>query len=230
MKWLMDNVTKARRAAIDSVSQSPLNQLMIALLNYEDQYHTLPPAYIADANGKPMHSWRVLILPLVDHDQPTLYDEYDFNEPWDGPNNIKLLDRMPGIFHSPSEPASSRYTNIVIIAGSDTAFPYHRSVALRDISDGRQNTILATEIADSKIPWLEPRDLDARTMSFRINDDTKPSISAVKWRLPYVVFADQNHAYRVSPATPPESLRALTTIAGQEEVTRDQLEDAGFLD
>ncbi len=40
-----------------------LRQLSLALHNYHDRHGHFPPPYVADANGKPMHSWRVLILP-----------------------------------------------------------------------------------------------------------------------------------------------------------------------
>ncbi|HEV3023824.1 MAG TPA: DUF1559 domain-containing protein, partial [Pirellulales bacterium] len=43
------------------------------------------PAFVADDEGKPMHSWRVLILPFIE--QQPLYDQYDFSEPWNGPHN-----------------------------------------------------------------------------------------------------------------------------------------------
>ena len=55
-----------------------------------------PPAVICDEKGKPMHSWRVLVLPYLDA-QDT-YDQYDFSEPWNGPNNSKLHDKMPSAF------------------------------------------------------------------------------------------------------------------------------------
>ena len=55
---------------------------------YEDEHGCFPPAYVADASGRPMHSWRVLILPYLDQQQ--LYDQYDFSEPWNGPNNQQL--------------------------------------------------------------------------------------------------------------------------------------------
>src|SRR5437867_4482802 len=60
-------------------------QIGLALQNYHDDYHSFPPAYIADADGKPMHSWRVMILPYME--RKGLYDKYDLNEPWNGPNN-----------------------------------------------------------------------------------------------------------------------------------------------
>jgi hypothetical protein len=42
-------------------------QIALAIQEYADVYHALPPAYIADAEGKPMHSWRVLILPFMEN-------------------------------------------------------------------------------------------------------------------------------------------------------------------
>ena len=47
-----------------------------------------------------MHSWHALILaPFVY--QHELYEQYRFDEPWDGPNNSQLADRMPRTFHMP---------------------------------------------------------------------------------------------------------------------------------
>ncbi len=46
-----------------------LKQISLALLNYENRYGTFPPAYVADKNGRPMHSSRVLILPCLEEQQ-----------------------------------------------------------------------------------------------------------------------------------------------------------------
>src|SRR6185437_16399328 len=41
-----------------------LKQVGLGLQNYNDIYKCFPPVYTTDENGKPMHSWRVLILPF----------------------------------------------------------------------------------------------------------------------------------------------------------------------
>ena len=217
----------AREAAIASVSMCPLNQLQLAMHNYHDTYDCFPPAYVADESGKPMHSWRVLILPFVEKRE--LYEEYDFSEPWDSPNNRKLADRMPHIFHCRSEPESSTYTNMVVIRGPRTAFPDGESTSVEGFRDGLGETILIAEIAKSSICWLEPRDLDVRQMSFSINDETKPSISSSRRKGPYVVFADSIRCRRLSESLAPEALRALTTIAGQEPMYVAEIDNVGLI-
>ena len=149
--WFCVAVREARDAAIVCQSQSHLNQLQLALCNYHDMHGCFPPAYLTDTKGAPIHSWRVLILPFIE--QKSLYDAYRFDEPWNGPNNVKLADRMPEIFHMPSEPASTAMTNIVVIVGPGTAFPGSKSTRIKDFADGLDNTILLTEIAASDIPW-----------------------------------------------------------------------------
>jgi hypothetical protein len=54
-----------------------LKRIGLALHNYHEVHGYFFPAYIADENGKPMHSWRVLILPYLGEDE--LYDQYNFD-------------------------------------------------------------------------------------------------------------------------------------------------------
>src|SRR5204863_151662 len=86
--WLTTAIRDAHEAARRSNCKGELKQIGLALLNYREVYGCFPPAFIADESGRPMHSWRVLILPYIDH--VSLYYEYRFDEPWDGPNNRKL--------------------------------------------------------------------------------------------------------------------------------------------
>ena len=93
---LLPAVQSAREAAFCVVCSNNLKQIAMALHMYNEQYGSFPPAYIADENGNPKHGWRVLILPFLD--EQALYDKYDFDEPWNGPNNSKLADSMPPVY------------------------------------------------------------------------------------------------------------------------------------
>ena len=48
-----------------------LKQIALALHNYEQAYKALPPAYTVDAEGRPLHSWRTLILPYLEEERST---------------------------------------------------------------------------------------------------------------------------------------------------------------
>ena len=86
---LMPAVATSHVAGNRAACGDNLKHIAMALHKYRQANGCFPPAYIADKNGKPMHSWRVLILPYLDQD--ALYKAYDFTEPWDGPTNKKLL-------------------------------------------------------------------------------------------------------------------------------------------
>ena len=108
-----------------------------------------------------MHSWRVLILPYLGDN--TLFKRYNLNEPWDGPNNKKLLDSMPGFFACPcdSDARSDNCTDYVAVVGSDAAWPGARPIGRGEpLAKALSNTIRLVEASHSHIPWMEPRDLD----------------------------------------------------------------------
>ena len=42
---------------------------------------------------------RCYLLPYLGHRD--LFDQYDFSQPWDSPKNLRLLDKMPAVFHDP---------------------------------------------------------------------------------------------------------------------------------
>jgi hypothetical protein len=194
-------------------------QLLLALHNYHEAYNAFPPAYIADATGKPMHSWRVLILPYLEQD--ALYNEYDFDEPWNGPNNIKLLDKMPVVFACPTGPYPTKLTSYVAIRGPGTIFPGRSWTRVEDMTDGTGDTLMLVEAVNAQVPWSVPQDLDVRTMSFRINDPKCPSISSKHPGGANVSCADGSCRF-LRESISPGNVRALMTIAGGEGITANQ--------
>ena len=136
-----------------------------------------------------MHSWRVLLLPYLE--QHRLYDEYNFDEPWNGPNNRKLHNRVVECFSCPTdEPSIPGQTSYVAIVGAETAWPAPGKAKPEDFCDGKSDTLLIVEVANSGIHWMEPRDLDFSTMSFQINPSAGRGISSYHPGCAVVTYAD----------------------------------------
>lgn len=224
--YLWGAVKEARESARQSACQGRLNQLLLAFHNYHEEYGSFPPAYVADADGNPMHSWRVLILPYIAGED--IYEQYRFDEPWNGPNNRKLTETVdPHWLHCPSGPnlENSPLTDYVVVVGDETAFPGNRSTTMDDFQDGLENTILIVEIANSDIHWMEPRDLDLSTMSLIVDDRSRESISSPHACGPLVVFGDRITAHRLDQLLRPASVRAMLTKSGGETFIKDQHHD-----
>ena len=144
-----------------------LERITAALNNYQNRYGCLPPPCVYNASGRPMHSWRVLILPFFEHEElyAQWYAEYDFNEPWDGPNNRKLLEHKPYSYSCVDDPGAHKEgamtTSYVTVVGSKAAWQLNERTTLREpgLQGQMESTIVLVEMADSGIPWTEPNDL-----------------------------------------------------------------------
>ena len=187
----------------------------MGIVNYESAHGTLPPAYLTDKNGKPMHSWRVLILPYMGYND--LYERYDFSEPWDGPNNRRLAAEMPEVYRCPDYDGDNEFaTNFVAVVGEETAWPPGNSVQATDFADGRHHTILIVEVADSDIHWMEPRDMSVNQAITGVNVDRRRGISSNHSGGACVGMADSSIRFLSDDVTP-EALKAALTISGAEE-------------
>jgi hypothetical protein len=197
-----------------------LKQITLALHAYHERYGSFPPAYVADASGRRMHSWRVLILPFLE--QSALHERYDFNEPWNGPHNIRLVDEMPYVFDCPSRyPAPKGRTSYVVITGPGTMFPGVRSVKYTDVTDGGSCSLAVVETANTAIPWTAPVDLDIRTMSFRLNEPGRLGLSSKHPGGANFTCGD-GHAGFMKQTIDPKRLRELVTIADGNGNNGDQ--------
>jgi prepilin-type processing-associated H-X9-DG protein len=214
---LLPNVRSAREPARRMQCSNHLKQIGLALQNYHDDYQSFPPAYIADASGKPIHSWRVLILPYME--QKALYDKYSFDEPWDGPHNSKLRTESIAAFCCPSQTGQHPQTDTsyVAVIGAQTAWPAEESSDMKSITDGTSNTILVVEIANSGIHWMEPRDLHFDQIPLAVNPKNGTGISSAHPNVAMVVFAD-GHTAALTYNTPSDILRRLLTIADGEPI------------
>ena len=199
-----------------SICSNNLKQIALALHGYHDAYGSFPPAYIADEDGRPMHSWRALILPYIE--QNALYDRYDFTEPWDGPNNRKLADICLSVFNCPADHGEpSTMTNYLAIIGPDTAWPGAQTTCLKDFADGTPNTLFVVEVADSGIHWMEPRDLHMVQMAPTINSTAGQGISSHHPGGANALSADGSVLFLPDNVLA-EDLRAMLTRSGGERI------------
>jgi len=157
---LLPAIQTARGGARRITCNGQMKQIALALHNYQSANGCFPPAYIADKNGRPMHSWRVLIVPYLECDP--LYRQYNFNEPWDGPNNKKLLAARPRRYVCPSDEDAhaqgATQTSYVAVVGSNAAWSGEKPKKAADVAPLSQ-TIMVVEVADAGINWTEPKDL-----------------------------------------------------------------------
>jgi len=143
-----------------------LSNLGKALHNYNSSVGSFPPAFIADANGRPLHSWRTLLLPYLE--EPGIRRAYRLDEPWNSPHNRQIHDRSVHHFDCPDDESPDNQTSYVAIVGPGTMWPGAHPFTVSEITDGTSNTIMLVEVRNSGIHWLEPRDLTATELKARI--------------------------------------------------------------
>jgi hypothetical protein len=177
--WICQRVSLTSDASLRLGCKNNLKQIGLAMHNYHDTYGSFPPAYIADENGRPMHSWRVLLLPFLG--QRKLYDSYRFDEPWSGPHNRQLAAQIPAVYRCPADEyvhPGSTDTSYMVIVGPQTVFPDDRPLSISQIPDGTTDTAMVVESIDAAVNWIQPTDLDVDMAINEFHPRTGPGISS----------------------------------------------------
>ncbi len=197
-----------------------MKQIGLAMLTYEQAHGCFPPAFVPDKDGKPMHSWRVLLLPYLD--QKAIYDQYRFDEPWNSPHNRKLAAQMPSVYRCPSDESPRPNTSYAMLVGPHAFSDGPHGRPMDEIKDGLSETIMVAEAAGDGINWMEPRDIDAEKMPLEIlhhPGGAAPKVLGICSEHPSVanvVFCD-GHTQGLASGIDPKVLRELTTVDGAEK-------------
>lgn len=215
---LLPAVQAAREAARRTQCNNNLKQIALAFHNYNDTHGTFPPAYIPDEDGKPMHSWRVLILPFLEYGP--IYDQYNFDEPWNSPGNRAVANTPIPVFSCPSSPDSvgSTGTNYMVITGSGTVFDGAKAAKIADITDGTSNTILVVEVTGTGTKWAEPVDLDASKLSPPFSGGSGAGNAGSQHPGGMNAAVCDGSVQFLSDTIPRQTLDAMVTKAGNEPV------------
>jgi prepilin-type processing-associated H-X9-DG protein len=207
-------IRTARPAAFRMQCSNNLKQIGLALLNYESEHKALPPAYTVDASGRPLHSWRTLILPYMDEER--LYRTIDLSKPWDDPANAKALGNAPHAFRCPATPDPQNKTTYLASAGPDACLMPGRPRRLEDITDGASNTLMVIEVGvENAVPWMAPVDA-GEDLVLSLGPNTKLAhrggVTAG--------FVDGSVKFLKASISAP-TLRALRSVAGHEKISAD---------
>jgi hypothetical protein len=214
IRLLVPAVVQAKATANRYRSVNNLKQIGLAFHNYNSNNNRFPAS--ANRNkGKFPHSWRVAILPYIEHQD--LYNQYNFDEPWDSPSNRKLLDHMPAIYAYPGpdgRPTSRSHPSYFVFTGPSTIGGAERGSQIQEITDGTSNTIHAVE-ARREVPWTKPEDIafDPNAPMPELGGFTPDGFNAL--------FGDGSVRY-IKKSINPMTLKCLITRDGGEVVSSDQ--------
>ena len=166
------------------VSSSNIKDLALAMLRFNAEHGSLPPQGFAGPiegrsikplgpDRKPLLSWRVAILPYMN--EKNLYSQFKLDEPWNGPNNLKLLAKMPRQYRLPGDDETKPdHTHYQVFVGNGALFDNTRRIAIHSLPRGTSETILIVE-AEQAVPWTKPEDIEF--------NPSKPAIPLLSRRL-----------------------------------------------
>lgn len=189
-----------------------MKQIVEALNSYAARHGTYPPPVVVDANGKPLYSWRVLILPFLGYED--LYKEFQLDQAHDHPANVSLLAKMPKEFASPNTDAQAGLqTNYVLLTGPGTLFPPKGPLAPQNNDDP---TLLLIETREGLGNWMEPGDIDI-TRGVRPGSRPMQDVGGIH-KDAFMSVSTKGEPLRIPNSVPANVLDSLISPNGNENV------------
>ena len=201
------------------ISSNNLKQLALGMEVFASAHKRFPAAAIRDANGKPLLSWRVEILPYIE--QKDLYTQFRLDEPWDSEHNKALLAKMPAIFRGPYIDAGSTNAAYFVPTGKGMFAGDDQGKRFKDITDGTSRTIMLIE-AKREIPWTKPEDIEIDPDSAK----PLPTFGFPQAGGVFVVAFADGSVKKVADTIDPKLLRELLTVAGGEAIPPEAVSQA----
>lgn len=220
-----DTMTQLTENRERSSSKRNLEKIADALNAYASDNGTYPPPMTVDGNNKPLHSWRVLILPYLGEED--LYNRFDLKKPWDDPQNLSIAFEVPLAYQHPNGSSNGMYyqSGYFMITGQGTLFPKNGPLRPDQVTDNPSQTILVTE-GTPVVPssyWTEPVDLDNAKIQGNISNSNgfEPG-GLIEGGLMMATTDGRGHF--VPNSVDPAVFRALVTPQGGERLPDDTLD------
>jgi prepilin-type processing-associated H-X9-DG protein len=204
----------ALATAVRQTRMTRFKHIALGMNNYDSARGAFPAAASYDADGKPLLSWRVQILPYMD--QTELWKKFRLDEPWDSEHNRKLVSQMPDVYADPDPTVrtaigDSGLTTFVVPTGEGLVFDGKEGMKFRELKDGSSNTILAVEVVPKRaVVWTKPDDwsVDLSDPLDGVKRDDRGFFTAA--------FCDGHVRTIHISSTPPAMLKAMLTRAAAD--------------
>ena len=210
---VMANFKSAKKPLPHGIEQQvaeKLQRIAPLLLNEMEVHGQFPPAAICDKSGKPLLSWRVKLLPVLNEE--ALYNQFHLDEPWDSQHNLPLVKKMPDIYLNPKLGRLEGKPVFLLPTGKETMFFDDKGARPSEITDGRGKTIMVV-VADAEhaVPWTKPDDL--------LIDSASPARGLERWPDHFFMLALANAQIALLPDDiEPTTLWGFFTRAGGERL------------
>jgi hypothetical protein len=154
---VLPGIQKARTTARSNAMMNNLRGVAIAALSYEQAVGKPLPRAILSADGKPLLSWRVALLPYLE--RRDLYDRFHLDEPWDSDHNRQLIAEMPSFYLHPATPEMKELgaTLIQIPTGEGTLYGEAMTPKRRA---GAPAVWFLTVGTNQAVVWTKPEDVE----------------------------------------------------------------------
>jgi hypothetical protein len=204
----------AIESEMKSETEEKLGKIGEALQAYHKKHGHLPPPALLAPDGRPLLSWRVLLLPHLGEED--LHKQFHLNEPWDSAHNRTLLEKIPSVYEPESFGTRVPHGTLCqLVTGPGTLFEGRQGPSLDAIKDGPEQTILLAE-AGAAIEWTKPEDVVVAA------GKPLPSLGGTLWDGFYVLFADGKARF-LRRTVEERTLRALVSPAGGDKVDLKKL-------
>jgi prepilin-type N-terminal cleavage/methylation domain-containing protein len=189
---LLPAVQQAREAARRVQCKNNLAQLSLALQNYAMAHQVLPPGCVnptGPIRSEPSgyhYSWIVQLLPYID--EANAYNKFDFSKDVYDPQHYQVASHRIAVLICPSTGGGGPMTNYAgchdsretpIDVDNNGVLFLNSSIAFREITDGRSNTLFVGEVGTiGALGWVSGTNSTLRNTAAGINGYDTSSFTA----------------------------------------------------